>query len=73
MRNRPECKLPMEGMCEDCGLTFEKTRADRHRPLQLRGKTAKILQEREDHFKQVLAQFQGREGKYITADSCWRK
>ena len=58
----------MEGMCEECGVTFEKQElivTDLHNYVA----KPQRFYKREDHFKEVLAQFQGREGKDITAET----
>ena len=68
MRNCPECNKPMEGMCEECGVTFEKQElivTDLHNYVA----KPQRFYKREDHFKEVLAQFQGREGKDFTAET----
>jgi len=68
MINCPECNKPMEGMCEECGVTFEKQElivTDLHNYVA----KPQRFYKREDHFKEVLAQFQGREGKDITAET----
>ena len=67
MRNCPACNLPMEGMCEECGVTFEKPELIVTDLYNYVAKPQRFYK-REDHFKEVLAQFQGREGKDITAE-----
>ena len=65
MRNCPECNQPMEGMCEECGISFDQPELIVTDIYNYQAKPQRIYR-REDHFKEVLAQFQGREGKDIT-------
>ena len=64
----PKCRKPMGEMCEDCGVFVEKPEfvvtdlSDykiRHQRVYKKG----------DHFKEVLSQFQGREGKTIPKET----
>jgi len=68
MRNCPECNLPMEGMCEECGIRFDEQEFIVTDTYNYVAKPQRLYK-REDHFKEVLAQFQGREGKDITAET----
>ena len=68
MRNCPECNLPMEGMREERGVPFEKPELIVTDLYNYVAKPQRFYK-REDHFKEVLAQFQGREGKDITAET----
>jgi len=58
----------MEGMCEECGVTFEQPELIVTDIYNYVARPQRIYK-REDHFKEVLAQFQGREGKDITAET----
>ena len=60
----PMCREPMGEMCEECGVFFEKQEyvVTDFRNLQIRHRR---IYKRLDHFKEVLCQFQGKEGKRI--------
>ena len=60
----PMCGEPMDGMCEECGVFFEKQEyiVSDFRNFQIRHRR---IYKRLDHFKEVLSQFQGKEGKDI--------
>jgi len=55
----------MEGMREECGISFDQPELIVTDIYNYQAKPQRIYR-REDHFKEVLAQFQGREGKDIT-------
>ena len=59
----PMCREPMGEMCEECGV-FEKQEyvITDIRNLQIRHRR---VYKRLDHFKEILSQFQGKEGKEI--------
>ena len=60
----PMCREPMGEMCEECGVFFEKQEyvITDFRNLQIRHRR---VYKRLDHFKEILSQFQGKEGKEI--------
>ena len=60
----PMCREPMGEMCEECGVFFEKQEyvVTDFRNLQIRHRR---VYKRLDHFKEILSQFQGKEGKEI--------
>ena len=60
----PVCREPMEEMCYECGVFYEKqeyvvTDLGNYKVRHKR------IYKRLDHFKEVLCQFQGKEGKHI--------
>jgi hypothetical protein len=64
----PECNQPVLSMCEECGIFFDKPELivyDLHNYTSIPQRCYK----REDRFKEVLAQFHGKEGEYITAET----
>ena len=63
----PECFQPIDGMCYECGAFFE-TQDLRVYDLQNYTPKFKRLYCRLDHFKEVLNQLQGKEGRVITPD-----
>ncbi len=60
----PECHQPVGEMCFDCGVFFEKHEFIITDFSNFRVKHRRIYK-RLDHFKEVLCQFQGKEGKNI--------
>jgi hypothetical protein len=58
------CREPMGEMCEECGVFFEKQEFVVTDLSNLKIKHKRIYK-RLDHFKEVLSQFQGKEGKEI--------
>ena len=58
------CREPMGEMCEDCGVFFEKQEFVVTDLSNFKIKHKRIYK-RLDHFKEVLSQFQGKEGKEI--------
>ncbi len=60
----PECHQPIGEMCFDCGVFFEKQAFVITDFSNFRVKHRRIYK-RLDHFKEVLSQFQGKEGKNI--------
>ena len=63
----PMCREPMGEMCEECGVFFERERyiVTDFNNFQIRHMR---IYKRLDHFKEVLSQFQGKEGKDIPND-----
>ena len=63
----PECREPMseEGMCDDCGCFYEKQEFIVTDLYNYNARPQRSYH-RLDHFKEVLGQFQGREGKDIS-------
>ena len=63
----PMCREPMGEMCEECGVFFERERyiVTDFNNFQIRHMR---IYQRLDHFKEVLSQFQGKEGKDIPND-----
>ena len=60
----PMCREPMGEMCEECGVFFEKQEFVVTDLSNFKIKHKRIYK-RLDHFKEVLSQFQGKEGKEI--------
>lgn len=62
MTTCPECRQPMFKVCEECGVYFDEPE---YVVYDLYNYTARPQRcyRREDHFKEVLAQFQGNDGK----------
>ena len=60
----PMCREPMGEMCEECGVFFEKQEFIVTDLSNFKIKHKRIYK-RLDHFKEVLSQFQGKEGKEI--------
>ena len=60
----PMCREPMEEMCEECGVFFEKQEFIVADFSNFKVKRRRIYK-RLDHFKEVLCQFQGKELKDI--------
>ena len=58
------CREPMGEMCEECGVFFEKQEFVVTDLSNFKIKHKRIYK-RLDHFKEVLSQFQGKEGKEI--------
>ena len=54
----------MEGMCAECGVSFDEPELIVTDLYNYRAKPQRVYS-RLDHFKEVLGQFQGREGKNI--------
>jgi hypothetical protein len=67
--NCPECNqpLPEDGMCQECGVFFEKPVFEVH-DLQNYNIKQKRDYKKLDHFKGVLNQFQGKEMREIPED-----
>ena len=63
----PMCWNPMGEMCEECGVFYERERyvVTDFSNFQIRHRR---IYKRLDHFKEVLSQFQGKEGKDIPND-----
>ena len=60
----PEYRKPMEKMCEECGCFFDVPELIVTDLYNYQAKPQRFYN-RMDHFKEVLGQFQGREGKQI--------
>ena len=60
----PMCREPMKDMCEECGVFYE-TQEFIVTDLSTFKIKHKRIYKRLDHFKEVLSQFQGKEGKDI--------
>jgi len=60
----PECREPMETMCEECGIFYDKPELIVTDLYNYQAKPQRFYN-RQDHFKEVLGQFQGCEGKEI--------
>ena len=60
----PECNKKMDEMCVDCGCFFDKPELVVTDLYNYQAKPLRFYN-RLDHFKEVLGQFQGREGKHI--------
>lgn len=60
----PECHQPMDKICEDCGVTLDEPEYVVHDLYNYIARPHRCYK-REDHFKEVLAQFQGNEGKVL--------
>ena len=60
----PMCREPMGEMCEECGVFFEKPEFIVTDLSTFKVKHKRVYK-RLDHFKEVLSQFQGMEGKEI--------
>ena len=60
----PECHQPMEKMCEECGVFFDEPEYIVYDLYNYQAKPQRFYN-RLDHFKEVLCQFQGCEGKEI--------
>ena len=58
------CREPMKEMCEECGVFYE-TQEFIVTDLSNFNIKRKRIYKRLDHFKEVLSQFQGKEGKDI--------
>ena len=58
------CAQPMLEMCEECGVFYEKQEFIVTDLSNFKIKHKRIYK-RLDHFKEVLSQFQGKEGKDI--------
>ena len=64
---RPECGKTMVNMCADCGVFFDKQEfvvTDLAKYIIKHKRVYKKL----DHFKEVLSQFQGLEGKPVPGE-----
>ena len=66
----PECHKPMSEneMCDECGCFFEKQEFAAYDLYNYHRRTKRVYH-RLDHFKEVLNQFQGREGKHIPTET----
>ena len=60
----PECKKTIEKMCDDCGCFYDRPEFIVTDLYNYNAKPQRLYN-RLDHFKEVLGQFQGREGKQI--------
>ena len=60
----PMCREPMKEMCEECGVFYETQEFIVTDLSNFKIKHKRIYK-RLDHFKEVLSQFQGKEGKDI--------
>ena len=60
----PMCREPMKDMCEECGVFYETQEFIVTDLSNFKIKHKRIYK-RLDHFKEVLSQFQGKEGKDI--------
>ena len=60
----PMCGEPMKEMCEECGVFYETQEFIVTDLSNFKIKHKRIYK-RLDHFKEVLSQFQGKEGKDI--------
>lgn len=60
----PECHQPMDKICEECGVTLDEPEYVVHDLYNYIARPHRCYK-REDHFKEVLAQFQGNEGKVL--------
>ena len=63
----PECNKKMDEMCVDCGCFFDKPELVVTDLYNYQAKPLRFYN-RLDHFKEVLGQFQGREGKHIPGE-----
>lgn len=64
MRNCPECNQPIETMCEECGIFFGEPELIVTDLYNYQCRPQRCYR-RHDHFKEVLYQFQGKEGKIV--------
>ena len=62
----PECRQPFSEskMCEECGIFYDEPEYIVHDLYNYQARPQRLYN-RLDHFKEVLGQFQGREGKNI--------
>jgi len=60
----PECREPMETMCEECCIFHDKPELSVTDLYNYQAKPQRFYN-RQDHFKELLGQFQGCEGKAI--------
>lgn len=63
----PECHKPIEKICYDCGIHFDEPEYIVY-DLQNYMPRHKRQYSRLDHFKEILNQYQGKEGRDIPAD-----
>ena len=67
MRNCPECHQPIDKICYDCGICFDEPEfvvTDLHTYIPIfKRKYCRL-----DHFREVLNQYQGKEGREIPED-----
>lgn len=63
----PECHQPMDKMCDECGISFDEPEFVVHDLYNYMPHSTRNYK-REDHFKEVLNQFQGKEGKDLPPD-----
>lgn len=63
----PECAKPMQRICQDCGCFFDTPELVVNDLYNYRPRPRRVYN-RLDHFKEVLGQFQGREGKDIPTE-----
>jgi hypothetical protein len=63
----PDCGKPVEGVCEDCGCSYDTSELIVTDLYNYHARPQRQYN-RLDHFKEVLGQFQGREGKQIPAE-----
>lgn len=60
----PECAQPLNGMCESCGIFYDEPELIVTDLYNYKAKPQRCYK-REDHFKEVLYQLQGKEGKDV--------
>ena len=60
----PECQQPMEKVCEECGVFYDVPELIVTDLYNYRARPQRCYK-KADHFKEVLYQFQGKEGKDI--------
>ena len=62
----PECRQPFSEskMCEECGIFYDEPEYIVYDLYNYNARPQRLYN-RLDHFKEVLGQFQGREGKHI--------
>ncbi len=60
----PECGRPMEKVCEECGVFYDVPELIVTDLYNYKARPQRCYK-KADHFKEVLYQFQGKEGKDI--------
>jgi len=63
----PECRKPIETLCGDCGCFYDKPELIVTDLYNYRARPQRLYN-RLDHFKEVVGQFQGKEGKRIPTE-----
>jgi hypothetical protein len=63
----PDCRKPVDGVCEDCGCSYDEPELIVTDLYNYQARPQRLYN-RLDHFKEVIGQFQGREGKQIPAE-----